>query len=133
MILLYQYSVWSIPVLTCVARIRLWLGLPSYSRAGPWVDLSHLHHSTSCSSSETSLIFRYHTRFISRCPRGHSGNDKYISGDSFPTVVCFYLFFSGGEMLRVRVPLLPPCGSDMAYGVVRQGFDPGLQVVLCQQ
>jgi hypothetical protein len=23
--------------------------------------------------------------------------------------------------------------SDMAYGVVRQGFDPGLQVFLCQQ
>jgi hypothetical protein len=23
--------------------------------------------------------------------------------------------------------------SDKAYGVVRQGFDPGLQVVLCQQ
>jgi hypothetical protein len=23
--------------------------------------------------------------------------------------------------------------SDMAYGVARQGFDPGLQVFLCQQ
>jgi hypothetical protein len=33
-------------------------------------------------------------------------------------------------VLRVRVPLLP---SDMTYGVVRQGFDPGLQVFLCQQ
>jgi hypothetical protein len=32
-------------------------------------------------------------------------------------------------VLRV-VPFLPPCGSDMAYGVVRQGFDPGLQVSL---
>jgi hypothetical protein len=35
-------------------------------------------------------------------------------------------------VLRVRVPL-PPCGIltfDMTYGVVRQGFDPGLQVFL---
>jgi hypothetical protein len=39
-------------------------------------------------------------------------------------------------VLRVRGPLLPPCGylaSDKAYGVVRQGFDPGLKVFLCQQ
>jgi hypothetical protein len=39
-------------------------------------------------------------------------------------------------VLRVRVPLLRRVGilaSDMEYGVVRQGFDPGLQVVLCQQ
>jgi hypothetical protein len=38
-------------------------------------------------------------------------------------------------VLRVRVRLLPPCGylaSDMAYGVVRQGFDPGLQVFLME-
>jgi hypothetical protein len=36
-------------------------------------------------------------------------------------------------VLRVRVPLLPPCRSDMAHRVARQGFDPGLQVFLCQQ
>jgi hypothetical protein len=33
----------------------------------------------------------------------------------------------------VRLSLQIPngfCGSDMAYGVVRQGFDPGLQVFL---
>jgi hypothetical protein len=30
-------------------------------------------------------------------------------------------------------PALPPCGSDMAYGVVRQAFDPDLQVFFCQQ
>jgi hypothetical protein len=35
-------------------------------------------------------------------------------------------------VLRVRVPLLPPLASDMAYRVVRQGFDPSLQVFLCQ-
>jgi hypothetical protein len=40
-------------------------------------------------------------------------------------------------VLRVRVPLLLPrvgiLASDMAYGVIRQGFDPGLHVFLCQQ
>jgi hypothetical protein len=39
-------------------------------------------------------------------------------------------------VLWVRVPLLPQCGYSgvyMAYGVVGQGFDPGLQVFLCQQ
>jgi hypothetical protein len=35
-------------------------------------------------------------------------------------------------VLRVGAPLLPPCilASDMVYGVVRQGFDSGLQVFL---
>jgi hypothetical protein len=40
-------------------------------------------------------------------------------------------------VLLVQFSLLPLCGgilaSDMAYGVLRQGFDPGLQVFLSQQ
>jgi hypothetical protein len=47
----------------------------------------------------------------------------------------------GGEMIYVGTTCLraagsspaPPAVSDMAYRVVRQGFDPGLRVFLCQQ
>jgi hypothetical protein len=41
--------------------------------------------------------------------------------------VCMLRFESRSSR---RVGIL---ASDMAYGVVRQGFDPGLQVFLCQQ